>query len=300
MACQCLLSSLTLDFLKLLITADSNAYHLPPIVAADGPVPSGPLLLKLIISQAHVNSRATMSFIIRASLIQLDAKMIELDSDVKSFNFYVKAQTKSLLARGETSSKILVNLFKGYKARNDIEFLDSIRCKENAYEEGEDVNTNNMMADALIKFKSRKLIGQWSAPTKEQGQILALTVQVELLKSVKQLTKKVPNESATKKPKTARKDNKQAWKDTLPKAGDPTTKEFEGKEYHVNCPYHPNQWVCHSSQECSKNPKDSDAATPSGDAGLTMKAQKLEAAKLAAALLAEGDDSGEESQGDDY
>ena len=48
MACQCLLSSLTLDFLKL-ITADSNAYHLPPIAAADGPVPCGPLLPKLII-----------------------------------------------------------------------------------------------------------------------------------------------------------------------------------------------------------------------------------------------------------
>jgi hypothetical protein len=54
MACQCLLLSLTQDFMKL-ITADSAAYHLPPIAAADGPVPSGPLLLKLIISQAHVD-----------------------------------------------------------------------------------------------------------------------------------------------------------------------------------------------------------------------------------------------------
>jgi hypothetical protein len=62
MSCQCLLSSLTLDFLKL-ITADSNKYHLPPIATADGSVPSGPLLLKLITSQAHVDSRATVSFL---------------------------------------------------------------------------------------------------------------------------------------------------------------------------------------------------------------------------------------------
>jgi hypothetical protein len=116
---------------------------------------------------------------------------------------------------------------------------------------------------------------KWSAPTKEQGQTLALTAQVELLKSAKQLTKKVPNESTTKKPKTARKDNK--WKNTLPKAGNPTTKEFKGKQYQVNCPYHPNQWVCHSSQECSKNPKGSDAATFSGDAGSATKSQKLKA-----------------------
>jgi hypothetical protein len=299
MACQCLLSSLTLDFLKL-ITADSNAYHLPPIVATDGPVPSGPLLLKLIISQAHVDSRATVSFI-RTSLTQLDAKMTELDSDVESFNFYVKAQIKSLSARGETSSDLLINLFKGYKAADDVEFLDFIRRKENAYEEGDDINTNNLMADSLIKFKARKLVGKWSAPTKEQGQILALTAQVELLKSAKKAGKKTPTESSSKKPKSARKDNKWAWKDTLPKAGEPTTKEFEGKQYHVNCPHHPNQWVCHTAQECSKNTTGSGAATPSGDAATATRA-KLAAAKLAAAALlaGEGDDSGEESQGEDY
>jgi hypothetical protein len=60
MAWQCLLSSLTLGFLKL-ITADSNDYHLPAIGTADGPILSEPLLLKLIISQAHVDYRATVS-----------------------------------------------------------------------------------------------------------------------------------------------------------------------------------------------------------------------------------------------
>jgi hypothetical protein len=179
MACQCLLSSLTHDFMNL-ITAYSAVYHLPPIAAADGPVPSGPLLLKLIISQAHVDSRATVSFI-RTSLTQLDSKMIELDSDVESFNFYVKAQVKNLLARGETSSDLLINLFKGYKAANDVEFLDFLCRRENSYEEGEDVNANNLMADALVKYKARKHVGKWSAPTKEQGQILALTARLELL-----------------------------------------------------------------------------------------------------------------------
>jgi hypothetical protein len=81
-----------------LITADSDGYHLPPIAAADGPIPPDPLLLKLIISQAHVDSRATISFIY-TSLTKLDTKMVELDSDIESFNFYVKAQIKSLSAR---------------------------------------------------------------------------------------------------------------------------------------------------------------------------------------------------------
>jgi hypothetical protein len=69
MACQSILSSLTLEFLKL-ITADSDNYHLPAIAAEIGPVPSGPLLLKMVISQAHVDSRATVSYI-RTSLTKL-------------------------------------------------------------------------------------------------------------------------------------------------------------------------------------------------------------------------------------
>jgi hypothetical protein len=296
MACQCLLSSLTHDFMKL-ITADSDAYHLPPIAAADGPIPSGPLLLKLIISQAHVDSRATISFI-RTSLTKLDTKMIELDSDIEAFNFYVKAQIKSLSARGETSSDLLINLFKGYNAANDVEFLDFLRRKENSYEEGEDVNSRSLMADALIKFKARKLVGKWSAPTKEQGQILALTAQLELLNKAAKPPKKSPSDSPHK-PRT--RDNKWAWKDVLPKAGEPKTKDFEGKQYHVNCPYHPNQWVCHSAKECSKNPEAAtDAATPDTAASSVPSARRLKAAKLAAAVLAAEGDSGDESQGDDY
>jgi hypothetical protein len=299
MACQCLLSSLTLDFLKL-ITAESNDYHLPEIVAAEGRVPAGPLLLKLIISKAHVDSRATVSFI-RTSLTLLDAKMIELDSNVETFNQYVKAQIKNLSARGETSSDLLINLFKGYRAANDVEFADFIRRKVNSYEEGEDINPNNLMADALTKYKARKLTDEWSAPTKEQGQILALTAQVELLsKSARKPPSKPP-------PKTWKKDkDKWAWKDVLPKDGEPTTKDFGGKTYHVNCTHHPNQWVCHTTAECSKNPAN-DGAIPPGKPKTkadfkseSSVERKLQKAKIAASSSTDSGHTDEESDGDDF
>jgi hypothetical protein len=226
--------------------------------------------------------------------------MIELDSNIESFNFYVKTQIQSLSARGETTNDLLINLFKGYKAADDAEFLDFIRRKENAYEEGKDVNTNNLMADSLVKFKARKLVGKWSAPTKEQGQILALTAQVELLRSKQSTNKKAPGTTPPSKPKTARKDNKWAWKDTLPKGDDPTTKTFEGKQYHVNCPHHPNQWVCHTPQECSKNPQNDGATPPTTTSTGAGNPKKLKAARLAAAVLTEENESDYDSQGDDY
>ena len=84
MLCQCLLNSLTLNFLKT-ITPDSSMYNLPVIVPANGDVPAGALLLRLIISRAHIDSRATMLFI-RTSLTELNEKMIELDYNVVKFN----------------------------------------------------------------------------------------------------------------------------------------------------------------------------------------------------------------------
>jgi hypothetical protein len=55
MLSHCLLSSLSLEFRKR-ISFDSQDYHLPAIVEADGPIPAGPLLLKLIISKVVVDS----------------------------------------------------------------------------------------------------------------------------------------------------------------------------------------------------------------------------------------------------
>jgi hypothetical protein len=188
MCCQCLLSSLTLDFLKL-ITVDADAYHLPALVAADGQIPAGPLLLKLIISQAHVDSRATAVSYIRKSLGELDVKMIDLSSNVEAFNFYVKAQIKALSARGETSNDLLMNLFKGCHAANDTAFKELVTKKENDYEAGENLTTNSLMAQMLVKYKARILVGKWSAPSKEQGQILALSAQIATMIAAKKSTR---------------------------------------------------------------------------------------------------------------
>ena len=266
---------------------------------ANGAIPSGPLLLKLIISQAHVDSRATVTFI-RNSLRKLGIKMIELDSNVIEFNLFVKAQIKALAHRGETTSDLLINLFEGYEAANDVEFADLIRRKKNDYEEGKDVTVTNLMADMVAKCRTRIMNNNWSAPTKEQEQILALTARVEeLKKSTKPPSKQLkPAGPAAKKKKAT---NKWAWKDTLPKDSEPTAKEFEGKQHHVNCPWHKEKWVCHTPEECLKNP----ANAPTGgrpatnNRSTTPGSRRLQAAQLAVALLEEGEVDEEDEQEED-
>jgi hypothetical protein len=89
------------------------------------------------------------------------------------------------------------------------------------------------------------------------------------------------------------KEHKWAWKKVLPKEGEPVTKVVEGKNYHLACEHHPNQWVCHTTAECSKNPANNGVPKDA------QAKQRLKKARLAAAaLLAEDEEEEEESDED--
>jgi hypothetical protein len=158
-------------------------------------------LLKIIIRKAHVDTRATVSFI-RTALSSLDTNMMALDSGISKFNAYVKTQVIALEARGETTTDLLVNVFKGYETAQDSEFALFIKRKKDAYDEGGDITVTSLMDAAENKFKTRVLLKTWSAPTKEQEQILALTAQVHQLHIAKVAPKKekrAPKDSSKEK-----------------------------------------------------------------------------------------------------
>jgi hypothetical protein len=90
-------------------------------------------LLKFIIKKDHVDTRATVSFIHNA-LSSLDTKMMALDSDISKFNAYVKTQEIALEARGETTTDLLVYVFKGYETAQDSKLALFIKLKKDAYD----------------------------------------------------------------------------------------------------------------------------------------------------------------------
>jgi hypothetical protein len=65
--------------------------------------------------------------------------MMALGSDISKFNAYVKTQVIALEARGETTTNLLVNVFKGYETAQDSEFALFIKHKKDAYDEGGDI-----------------------------------------------------------------------------------------------------------------------------------------------------------------
>jgi hypothetical protein len=96
---------------------------------------SGTLPLKVVIMVSHVDTRATVTAV-RTKLSSLDRAMRELESDVEKFNHHVLSVISLLYAQGEQTQDLLLNLFKGYKACKDAEFVEYIKKKEDTYEEG--------------------------------------------------------------------------------------------------------------------------------------------------------------------
>ena len=259
---HCLMNSLT-DAAQKQVRTRGNMF--PSMFGGKG---SGPVLLKVIIMVSHVDTRATITSV-RTKLSSLDHAMREQDSDIEAFNDYVLGLVSKLHARGEQTQDLLVNLFKGYKACKDAEFVDYIKKKEDLYEEGGQVSYQQLMDWSVNKYKTRKESEQWCQRTTEEETIIALQAQVNNL-----MVQKKPSYTAGKPYGGGKKDYKQgfknnkgkgkpragdypAWMVVPPKAGEKQYQKVQGKDYHW-CPNH-NRWTRHrpwlqgiSSQEGSR------------------------------------------------
>ena len=114
---------------------------------------SGNLLLKIIVRESHLDTNAT-SALIRKKLTNLDRYLPTIDQDITKFNTYVKLLIDGLRSRGEATNDMLINLFKGYSACSDREFIEYIKRKEDAFEEGQQITPDQLMKYADEKYKT--------------------------------------------------------------------------------------------------------------------------------------------------
>ena len=248
----CIMSSLTDDGrAKLLTRAELYTRN---------QVSSGPLLFKVLMMMASVDTVATISHI-RLSLSNLDTYMTTIKDD----NQYVRQKRQNLTARGQRSDDLLVNIFKGYLSCSDKNFVEYICRKKDLYEEGGIVTVDSLMHDAPNKYKSIKLEGKWNSLSPDQEKILALTAKFEELKdknlkiskSLLNGKKHSPKNLNHKKKKPSSKKNKKekdyTWKKVPPKEGAPEKIERDDKTYHW-CPEHL-AWCIHRPDQCELKKK---------------------------------------------
>jgi hypothetical protein len=251
---------------------------------------SGTALLKVIIGISHIDT-STMATVsqLRTRLSLLDSYMVSVQSDVDKFNLYVQMCLESLFARGETTQDLMVNLFKGYNKASDKAFRDYISKKEDLYEEGSPITTDDLMTYALTNYQTLTNKGTWNAPDAADEKIVALQAEVSRLKkrgapaksTKKPAQDKYKGDSVKATAKKAAAKDKPAWMSTAPSGNEPHVKTVNGKEYYYWCPKH-SAWGRHKPQDCEGK------GTSGGEPG--SKSASL-ASALAAVVQATTDDN---------
>lgn len=189
---------------------------------------SGNLLLKVIVRESHLDTNAT-SASIRTKLTDLDRYLPSIGHDILKFNTYVKLLVDGLKSRGETTQDLLVNLFKGYMACSDSEFVAYMKRKLDYFEEGNSMEPDNLMKNAAEKYKTLLQKGQWNAPDANEEKILALQSEINKLKKNSQK----PNRSDSRKTKSPAKKEKPSWFNKRPKESEiRKPKKWDGKTWY--------------------------------------------------------------------
>jgi hypothetical protein len=145
---------------------------------------NGPLYVKTLIGIAHVDTRATASHI-RSSLSKLSAKIAELDYDIEKFNEYVKLQRSALLARGEQSTDLLVNIFEALGTVPDEAFVSYVDIIKDNYNMGDaKVDEDYLMTMTESKSRTMKQEGKYNVPSKADVKIIALSAEFERMQTL--------------------------------------------------------------------------------------------------------------------
>ena len=144
---------------------------------------AGGCLFKVVVRESYLDSHATVSTL-RLNLSNLDKYIETNGSDIIAFNAYVQSQVDGLSSRGQASSDLIVNLFKGYKAVNDERFAAYIQQVEDGHEDGTATITaaRDLMIKAVNFYKKQVTRDEWEQPTQHQKEVLALQAEVQSLK----------------------------------------------------------------------------------------------------------------------
>ena len=263
----------------------ANEHRLYRITLASGEeYPAGPILFKVVMAKAIVDTRATV-YHYRSNLMHLDTYMGTVKSDITAFNKYVTTNQLGLSARGQSVDDLLYYLFEGYKTASDKTFVKYITDKRDRWNDGsEDLTPELLMRLAENKYQDMIRDETWNQMSAEQQEIVAMSAKVtqikdENLKLSRALSKiktgkgnkdnkgdKKEEQDSKKGKKFKKKSFKQKqeesakWKREKPKSNDPK-KTVNGHSYHTRtvdnktyywCEYH-EAWVLHLPEDDGEN-----------------------------------------------
>ncbi len=211
-------------------------------------IESGKLFLWQIIQLVNADTCATVGYI-RESLTMIPLVVTKLKGDIKEVNKWINNQMAALCSRGEISTDLMINIFKGYAMVDDPKFVRYIADLRTQYEDGRmEMDADRLMTLGHMKFKNLGLAVTWDTPeATPKADIVALPTVTEEITALKTTLEALIAQLPAKKSSPG--DNaKWAWKAIAPKANQAQSKQVNSKVYHW-CPNHV-KWCIHTPAEC--------------------------------------------------
>ena len=226
-----------------------------------------PLLYKTIMANAELDTMVT-SAAIRLELQELEAKMIELQSNVKEFVEFVKRAIKKLKERGGSINQedLALNLMKAMKVVRDKTFREHFQRLDFEWMAGKQVVTaESILTEADTFYRVKIQNNTWGELSREEEKIVAMEatfkdLNLKLAQANKRAKRRQSEsgESGKKGNQTQGSRNIPKWKLENSKQEKKTKKQ--GKTYYW-CPRHNNDkgmWVLHKPEECRNKPRNTE------------------------------------------
>jgi hypothetical protein len=224
------------------------------------PAPNAPIVrrydgvcyVKAVIDDTYTNTLSNTA-VARSNLSSLGKYMKELpDSNIETFHLYVKENLQELAAANETTTDLLVNLFKGYREVKDKTFRTWIQNINDQWLDRALVfqpDGLSLMERAENYYKDHLRQGLWLKLDEDQETIIALKAQLTTKRGrdggKKKSLRKSERFNVREEPK---------WKTQPPKKGEPHKKNATvngTKATYFWCPHH-EKWTIHKPQDCRK------------------------------------------------
>ena len=103
------------------------------------------------------------------------------DNNIKSLVKALKVNCKLLASCRESESSILANILRVLKKPPSYEFNSFIGRFQNKYDDGTNIDLDNLMRKIVMKCESLVKLGQWDTKSEKCVKILALTSQIQEL-----------------------------------------------------------------------------------------------------------------------
>jgi len=95
----------------------------------------------------HIDTQTTSKKVLR-DLENLGAIMVQLNSDIATFNQYVEGKHAELHACGMRDVAVIMHLLQGYKVAADKPFIAWIKCHHDNVDDG----ITNFTAEQLMQW----------------------------------------------------------------------------------------------------------------------------------------------------